>query len=146
MSCFFFFPPADEDNFGTGGITFSINSPGEGAEFGGSDTGLETGPANPNCFAWCLMNLCISKILQQVVRRMVAGVGLELMGKGSSYQISTLLVTNWKRVVTVTYHCYLEATYKHFITSCILSHRVGDCVNSALLHSQSLGRVGIHLH
>ena len=73
---------SDEDDYGTGGITFGTKTPEVGAEFGG-DGGAETIPRNPNCFAWCLMNVCISKLLQQVVRKMVAGVGLELLGKES---------------------------------------------------------------
>ena len=58
-------------------ITFNV---GGGQK---KEENLETSPKNPNCFAWCLMNLCISKILQQIVRKMVNGVGLELLGKGS---------------------------------------------------------------
>lgn len=48
----------------------------------GGDSSSETNAKDPNCFAWCLMNVCISKLLQQVIRKMVNGVGLELMGKG----------------------------------------------------------------
>ena len=51
---------------------------------GGGEGGAETSPTNPNCFAWCVMNLCISKQVQQVVRRMVACVGLEVLGKEST--------------------------------------------------------------
>ena len=43
--------------------------------------GTETSPLNPDCFAWCLMNLCISKLMQKAVRKLVAGVGLEVLGE-----------------------------------------------------------------
>lgn len=65
----------DDDSFG---ITFNIKTDSE--MFGGEPGGSETNPKNPDCFAWCVMNVCISKILQQVVRKLVAGVGLELLG------------------------------------------------------------------
>ncbi len=78
-----------------------------------SDGGAETNPSNPNCFAWCLMNVCISKILQQVVRKMVAGVGLELLGKGSP------LVKPQLSAVPPPPSC-----------------RIGDCFHFALLNAQ----------
>ena len=38
-------------------------------------------PNNPNCFAWCLMNLCISKILQSSIRKILNTAGLEVLGE-----------------------------------------------------------------
>ncbi len=74
------FPPDDDDFeelYDSEGISFKV---GGGGEVGEADNN-ETSPRNPNCFAWCLMNLCISRILQQTVKKMVAGVGLEVVGE-----------------------------------------------------------------
>ena len=38
-------------------------------------------PNNPNCFAWCLMNLCIAKILQSAVRKVLNTASLEVLGE-----------------------------------------------------------------
>lgn len=73
----------DDETFSSGGITFNVDGGGGGRK---KEDNLETNSKNPNCFAWCLMNLCISKILQQIVRKMVNGIGLELLGKGSPMQ------------------------------------------------------------
>ena len=43
-------------------------------------------PNNPNCFAWCLMNLCISKILQSSIRKILNIAGLEVLGELSLNQ------------------------------------------------------------
>lgn len=77
-----------EAMFGSGGITFRVGGD-EGGGGGGEDGGAETSPRNPNCFAWCLMNVCVSHILEQQVRKMVSGVGLELLGKGFTLLEST---------------------------------------------------------
>lgn len=74
----------DEEMYSSDAITFNIGGGGgggkqQGVGFAAGGESSETSAADPHCFAWCLMNLCISKILQQVIRRMVNGVGLELM-------------------------------------------------------------------
>lgn len=72
----------DEEAYSTDAITFTIGGKQEATELVGGAS-HESSAKNPNSFAWCLMNVCISKILQQMMRKMVNGVGLELMGKGS---------------------------------------------------------------
>lgn len=73
----------DEEAYSTDGITFTIGGKQDTKTASGLEGGAspETSAKDPNCFAWCLMNMCISKILQQMMRKMVNGVGLELMGK-----------------------------------------------------------------
>ena len=68
-----------EEMFGIGGISFQVGGEQDYSET--LESSAETSPANPNCFAWCLMNVCIAKLLQQLVRGMVSGVGLELLGR-----------------------------------------------------------------
>ena len=41
-------------------------------------------PNNPNCFAWCLMDLCIAKILQASIRKILNTAGLEVLGESAS--------------------------------------------------------------
>ena len=65
-----------DDTFNTEGIVFQVGENGCGGDGGGP----VSSPSNPNCFAWCLMNLCTSRQIQQVVRKMVAAVGLEVLG------------------------------------------------------------------
>ena len=36
---------------------------------------------NPNSFAWCLMNVCISKLVQEAVRKILSIVGFEVLGE-----------------------------------------------------------------
>lgn len=74
--------------------------------------GTETSPGNPDCFAWCLMNVCISKILQQLVRKMVAGVGLELLGKGLNNKQTTSLLCDDVPSELVTVSTLLYSTLK----------------------------------
>jgi len=73
-----FFILEDDEAIGMG-ITFKVGGAGER---GANDEGWEeTNPSNPNCYAWCLINVCVSKILQQTIRKMVSGVGLEVLGE-----------------------------------------------------------------
>ncbi len=70
----------DEDDEALGiGITFKVGGGASGS--GRDDESEETSPGNPNCYAWSLINVCMAKILQQTVRKMVAGVGLEVLGE-----------------------------------------------------------------
>lgn len=41
----------------------------------------EHDPNNPNCFAWCLMNLCIAKMLQSAIRKVLNAASLEVLGE-----------------------------------------------------------------
>ena len=66
------------------GIIFSVGGEKE-------ESLSETTPRNPDCFAWCLINLCISKLTQQMVRKMVSGVGLEVLGEMTSILQSLIL-------------------------------------------------------
>ena len=36
--------------------------------------------SNPDCFAWCLINLCITKLVQAAVRKVLNTAGLEVLG------------------------------------------------------------------
>ena len=38
-------------------------------------------PRNPDSFPWCLMNLCITKIVQEGVRKILSTAGLEVLGE-----------------------------------------------------------------
>lgn len=51
-------------------------------------------PNNPNCFAWCLMNLCIAKILQASIRKILNTAGLEVLGRSSVLDLADLAGTN----------------------------------------------------
>ena len=51
----------------------------------------EHDPNNPNCFAWCLMNLCISKILQSAIRKVLNTAGLEVLGEYIHFPTLSLL-------------------------------------------------------
>ena len=37
-------------------------------------------PKNPDSFPWCLMNLCITKLVQEGVRKILTTAGLEVLG------------------------------------------------------------------
>ena len=45
-----------------------------------SDPDDETSYNNPDCFAWCLMNLTVSKLIQNAVRKILSTAGLEVLG------------------------------------------------------------------
>ena len=47
-------------------------------------------PNNPNSFAWCLMNLCISKVLQSAIRKVLSTAGLEILGEFGSVVTAAL--------------------------------------------------------
>ena len=82
----------DEEAIGTG-ITFKVGGAGDR---GGGDQGPEeTDPSNPNCYAWCLINVCVSKILQQTIRKIVAGVGMEVLGEDRRLLTGTESVLIW---------------------------------------------------
>lgn len=98
-----------DDTFSNEGLTFQV---------GGVEDGAETSPSNPNCFAWCLMNLCISKLVQQVVRRMVAGVGLEVLGK---YNVCTTH-THTHIHVHMYMHVYVCACMYMHACICVCMH------------------------
>ena len=38
-------------------------------------------PKNPDSFTWCLMNLCITKLVQIGVRNILSTAGLEVLGR-----------------------------------------------------------------
>ena len=56
---------------------------------------METGPSfhlgskeeenddhdNPDSFPWCLMNLCVTKMVQDAVRKVLSTAGLEVLGE-----------------------------------------------------------------
>ena len=37
-------------------------------------------PKNPDSFPWCLINLCITKLVQEGVRKILSTAGLEVLG------------------------------------------------------------------
>lgn len=39
---------------------------------------------NPDSFPWCLLNLCITKMVQEAVRKVLSTAGLEVLGESSS--------------------------------------------------------------
>ncbi len=41
----------------------------------------ENNQEDPNSFAWCLMNLCITKLVQEAVKKVLTAAGLEVLGK-----------------------------------------------------------------
>ena len=38
-------------------------------------------PQNPDSFPWCLINLCVTKLVQEGVRRILSTAGLEVLGR-----------------------------------------------------------------
>ncbi len=53
----------------------------------GSEMDSSAGTHNdPNSFAWCLMNLGVSKLLTASVRKVLSTAGVEVIGEGADTQ------------------------------------------------------------
>ena len=96
---------------------------GSGWKIGGSDEGPggwgemeeEDGEGrredhnNPDCFSWCLMNLCITKVVQGAVRSIINTAGMEIIGERGLY---TYVCTMYVRT-RVLYVCVHTHTHTH---------------------------------
>ena len=51
--------------------------PGSRAE----EEGKSSDHDSPDSFPWCLMNLCITKMVQDAVRKVLSTAGLEVLGE-----------------------------------------------------------------
>lgn len=61
--------------FRVGSVLSEIDSSGDGSH------------GDPNSFAWCLMNLGVSKLLTASVRKVLSTAGVEVIGEGCGWWV-----------------------------------------------------------
>ena len=134
------------------GPTFYPGSRGEGE-------GRSSDHDNPDSFPWCLMNLCITKMVQDAVRKVLSTAGLEVLGEQMAAVLSCTYVLriygSCLSKMVLSYVCAKGvAAYLHkYVVMChtslllpstpplplLLLCRAGDCFTCPLFCTESDG-------
>ena len=116
----------------------------------GEEEGRNSDHDNPDSFPWCLMNLCITKMVQEAVRKVLSTAGLEVLGEQMAavlscvlkmYDSCPVLCANykdtdiWQLTYTSMQLCVTPPPSSSFIYLC----RAGDCFPRPLFCTESDG-------